>query len=114
MKSFTYQLSTSDVKTLLVTLTVMSECLPDLNLEGVSPTRKSQVLLYCDSAIEKLSNEDDIASYGELDSIYLSLRLANMINYGYLFVDDDTSRLCRQYIFGIQKLLPIFEAYSGN
>ena len=80
MKKFDYQPSTSDVETMLTTLTIMTSLLPTLDLEDFDELHKQQNIYYANSAIKRLENletkkvikVDDGAVGIEGSSIYLA------------------------------------------
>lgn len=114
MKKFTYQLTHTDIKTILVTLTVMLEKLPQLELDELSLEEIQYAVKYGKSVSKKLSNMEEIITNNELSSIHISLQLAYMINQGDVIVDDYSYNLCREYVFDINRLLPVFEVYFEN
>lgn len=111
MKKFTYQLTESDVKTILVTLTVMQETLPYLDLEELSPNDVACALSYGKSAVNRLSNMSSRITLNELSAIHMSLQLADMINHEEVDVDEFSLNLCHENIFVINKLLSVFDNY---
>lgn len=110
-KSFNYELSESDIKALLTTLTVMDELLPVVNIPELDELTKLQCSTFGKQAIERLSNFSTLISYNELSAIHVSLQLASLINRDDVSVDDYSKKLCSQYIFSINKLLPIFDSF---
>lgn len=110
-KSFGYNPSESDVKTMLATLFVMEEALPDLELEETNPLFKQECLKYGKSAEKSLTNLEEKISFNELQAIYNSLVIADMINRKELTVDAQLTQFCLDNIFGINKLLPVFENF---
>lgn len=111
MKQFTYELSVSDIKTILATLTVMQNTLPDLELDELSEGEKLQCLVYGNSASERLAKCGNKFPHNELSAIHISLQLADMINQHEVDVDSTSTNICKEYMFDINKLLPIFDRY---
>lgn len=111
MKNFTYQLSESDIQTILSTLIVMLEILPHLDLEELPPDTVSSALLYGKSAMNRLSCMSHKITNNELSAIHISLQLADMINHEEVDVDEVSSDLCHKNIFVINKLLSVFDDY---
>lgn len=109
MKKFDYQPSTSDVETMLTTLTIMTSLLPTLDLEDFDELHKQQNIYYANSAIKRLENLETKISGNELQAIFNSLLIADMINHKELHVDESVAKLCTERIFTIQKLISVFE-----
>lgn len=111
LRSFDYTPSESDIKTMLTTLFVMEESLPELDFEGTNPFFKQECLKYGKNAEQRLINLEQKISFNELQAIYNSLVIADMINHKELTVNAQLTQLCVNNIFGINKLLPIFENF---
>lgn len=110
-KLFNYELSESDIKTLLTTLTVMDEVLPVVDIPELDELTKLQCSTYGKQAMEHLSNLSTQISDNEISAIHVSLQLADLINRSDISVDDYSKNLCSQNIFSINKLLPIFDSF---
>lgn len=110
-KSFTYQLSDSDVKTILTTLLVMDEVLFEIDIPGLDESTKLRCSIFGKKASESLLDFSKQISFNELSSIHISLQIANMINHGDILVDNYSKNLCSQFVFSINKLLPVFDSF---
>ena len=112
MKNFNFHLTTSDTKTLIATLTVLPEVLPQI--EGILPENFNRALFFSETALKKLSNMETRISKNELAAIHLSLCLADMVNRDEVIVDQFVSQLCREHVFGINKLKPLYDELFGK
>ena len=110
-KPFNYSPTEADINTMLTTLFVMEESLWDLDLEEMNPLFKHECLRYGKSAEKRLANLEEQISFNELQAIYNSLVIADMINHKKITVDAQLTQLCLDNIFGINKLLPVFEDF---
>jgi len=108
--SFNHELSVSDIKTLLTTLTVMDEVLPIVDIPELDEFTKLQCSSFGKQAVEHLSDLSTQLSNNELSAIHVSLQIADLINHSDVSVDDYSKKLCSQHIFSINKLLPIFDS----
>lgn len=104
MKNFNHTFSESDVKTLVHTLSVM----PLVQLEGVSDVQQSTNNSCCSSAMEKLTDSRTDFIPNEIRVMAASLQLADLILRGDIEIELDVKKLLSQYIFSINRLLPIF------
>ena len=111
MKSFNYQMSPSDIETLIATLTVMVEVFPILETKDFGEEAKREGMYFAMSAINRLKNMDTKISANECIAILNSLIIADRINHKEYTVSKNISDICSKYLFDIQKLLPIFESY---
>lgn len=106
MKKFNYSFSDSDVETLILTLSVM----PLVELGDVSSIQQSINDSCCTSAIEKLNSSRTDFIPNESHVMYASLKLADCILKGEIEVDSKTKKKISQYLFSINRLLPIFSS----
>lgn len=105
MKKLVYELTKSDVETLLYTLTLI----PKFDNLHDSDAQKSINIACSVRAVEKLAYQRDDFTPNEFRVMSSSLLLADMIIRGQITADAETKRECSQYIFTIQKLLPVFD-----
>ncbi len=105
MKKFHYELSHEDIETFLCTLTV---CL-NIRMDGTSDCQHLINCACCESAIEKLENCQLNMTPNELRMMSVSLNVANMILNGTLDANYEEKKLCTNYIFSINRLMPIFD-----
>ena len=103
MKHINYSFSNEDVVTICFTLSI----LPELELEESDEQADINYLL-CNSAAEKLSNQQTNISANEFRVIYSSLLAAQMINRGELIVDAELRKECSNYLFSINRLVSAF------
>lgn len=106
MKKFSYSFTESDVKTFLCTLAVM----PTIEFEGVSEVQQNINESCCMSAIEKFLNGRTDFHPNEARVMAVSLNLADAILKGEIDAEPEVKKELSQYIFSINKLLPIFRA----
>ena len=104
MKHISYSFSTSDVDTILFTLSI----LPAL---GFEETEAQAAINYqcCCSASKKLTEHSTDITPNEFRVIYASLQAAQLINRGDLEVDAETREKCNNYLFSINKLVSAFD-----
>lgn len=105
MKKQIYELTNSDIETLLYTLTLI----PMFDDLCDSEAQKEINVTCCASAAEKLAYHRDNFTPNEFRVMSASLQLADMITRGQIAADAETKRECSQYIFTVQKLLPVFD-----
>lgn len=104
MKRITYTFSDSDIKVITFALAI----LPSLGLEE---TEAQAAINYqcCRSAGEKLIKRDKNITPNEFRVISASLEAVQLINQGFLEVDQETKKKCNSYLFAVNKLVYAFD-----
>lgn len=110
-KNFDYQLTESDLDTLLVTLSVMLDVLPDYDSEEFDEDTKIQALSFGEQALLHLSTSYPRVQRNELIAIHISLGLADMINQNEIIVDPTYKKQCSEHLFSINHLLSVFDSF---
>lgn len=98
-------LSKSDVKAILVTLSI----LPSISVEGSTDAQENINYALCVSAGEKLIKRRSDLTSNEFRVILASLLAGQMINRGELEVDAETKKECSDHLFTINRLVSVFE-----
>lgn len=106
MKTINFNISKSDVETLLFSLSV----LPSIVLEEVNNIQHEINTSCCLSSSEKLIHRNTDFIPNEIRVMYLSLKAVQLINIGELDCDIDTKKDCSKYIFTVNKLIAYFES----
>lgn len=106
MKNFNYSLTNSDINTLLCTLSIM----PTIEVDGVTDVQHDINTSCCLSAIEKLLNQRTDFHPNEVRVMAVSLSLADAILKDKISTNSETKCKLSQYIFSINRLLPIFDS----
>ena len=110
-KPFNYQLTESDVKTLLSTLLIMKNVLPTVDIDEFDLATKLNCLSFGDKATKQLSAMSVSVSHNELSAMHVSLQLADMINCSEIEVDPDIKKQCSDYFFSIKHLLSVVDSF---
>lgn len=111
MKKFTYPLSDNDIQTLINVLTVMVNVIPDSDL--FPPETIDLALFYSEQIVEIFSSRSTHISRNMLQTLYMALTVANEIISGDIPADEESKKICQNSMFGILKLLPVFDEYFG-
>ena len=111
MKKFTYQFSQDDIKTLTSTLAILIESLPYIDEDILEDDIKALCFRHGTSAIERFFNMESRISNNELSATHISLQYVHGILYGDFPADDSIRKLCSELLFGVQKLLPVFDEH---
>lgn len=110
-KNFDYQLTETDLDTLLVTLSVMLDVLPDYDPDEFDEDTMIQALSFGEQALLHLSTLNPRVRNNELSAIHISLQLADMINQNEIIVDPTYKKQCSERLFSINHLLSVFDSY---
>lgn len=105
MKHFSFSLTESDIKALICGL----EILPTLDL-GIDDIQQSINNALCASCIEKLLNQSTDYNSNELRVMYCALAIMDEIIRDEWEIDVKLMSECRNFIFNVNKLLPLFES----
>lgn len=104
MKTANIQLTESDAQALVIAL----ELLPTIDMD-IPVVQQSINNALCDTCIEKIINVEPTFSANEIRIIYCALAVMEEVIQGKHNVPKKEQQLYSQYIFNINKLLPIFD-----
>lgn len=105
MKIKNIQLEESDAQALILAL----HLLPTLDM-GCSDVQQSINDTICETCIRKISNGDTLFSANEIRILYCAIAaMDEVIRDKYDIPADEQKQYC-QYVFNVNKLLPIFES----
>lgn len=111
MKKFTYPLSDNDIQTLMDALAVMVNVIPGSDL--FPPETIDLALFYSEQIVETFSSHNTNISRNMLQTLYMALTVADGIISGDIPADEESKKICQNSVFGILKLLPVFDEYFG-
>lgn len=106
MKHFGFSLTESDVKTLILGLSV----LPHLDFE-LDPIQQSINDALCSTCIDKISHESTDFSANEIRIIFCALTTMDEIIRGEWELEPALISECHNFMFNVNKLLPKFEKF---
>ena len=109
MKHINFNFSSSDVKTIIFSLSLIPLS-KDLAKNEAQASINNTLAL---SASDKLINHRTDLIPNEFRVIYVSLQYVQLINQGVIHADDEVKKECCNYLFSVNKLVSAFEKQFG-